>query len=427
MATEPTAQPKITQRLLLRTLILLVLLGVLFVGYRFFETQKNDFNFGSSSAAGLIAALQKTEDGTEAVLIHPDGTIKGTDSYHPGASDRDIVWRPDGKFLFFTSDRTGNTYHVYRWNPDQSDAEARTVGNRSRTNPTFPADDVADANDDMIIVSGGAIEGFDQKTKQTPQLLPPSTSTITSSTAEDQQGGSEALFSAMYGNLGTSFSYGRWCKGNRYIAAIMKRDAGEVLILQDMTPKNGKLLAPLPVVAGDHVVFDVNPKDGSLIYAVQNFQWPDPEKVPESYKKGNKITVPLKHLVGIVDPDKPTPAPIVASKDDKNSFGSPSISPDGSKVVITTGIYDPSTQSLQPKALITMPAQAGGAQAASPLVQGEVYEPSWSKDGALVAFAMRANGKRDIYTIHQDGTSQVNLTGGKGDFSFPKFNPQQKG
>jgi hypothetical protein len=428
MATGSVSQPKITQKLLSRTVFLLFFLAVMFAAYRYVESRKSDFNYGSSSAAGIIAAIQRTDDGSKVVLIEPDGAIKTTDSWKAGVSDRDPVWSPDGKFLFFVSDRSGNTFHVYRWNPDQSDAEARTVGSRGRTNPTFPADDVPDAPNNMLIIGGGTVQALEPSSRQTPQILPPSTSTITNSSADNEQGGSEALFESLYGNLGTSFGYARWCKSNQFIAAIMKRDGGEVLVLQNMTPgQDGKLPPIAPIVAGDHVAFDVSPKDGSLVFTVQGFQWPDPNHIPEEFKKGNHITTPFRHLVGFIDPGSKTPlSPIVASRDDKAAFASPAISPDGSKVLVTGGTYDSSGQNLSSIALLSFPIQVGGASAQSKLADGEIYEPAWSHDGRLIAFAMRANGKRDIYTMHEDGTSQVNITGGKGDFGNPLINPQEK-
>jgi TolB protein len=428
MATGSVSQPKIVQKLLVRTVILLFALAAMFAGYRYVESRHSDFNFGSSSAAGIIAAIKRTEDGSEAVLIEPDGTIKGTESYKPGVTDREPVWSPDGKFLYFVSDRTGNTLHVYRWNPDQPDAEARTVGSRGRTSPTFPADDVPESPNNMLIIGGGTVQSLEPSKRQTPQILPPATATISQSSGDDEQGGSEAQFESLYGHLGTSFSYARWCKGNQYIAAIMKRDGGEVLVVQNMTPKEDGKLPPIePVVAGDHVAFDINPKDGTIVFAIQGFQWPDPTRIPDQFKKGNHVTTPFRHLVGFVDPGGKSPlTPIVATKDDANCFGSPAVSPDGSKLLVTAGPYDPSSQSLSPKALLSYPVQVGGASAQSKMVEGEVYEPSWSHDGKLIAFAMRTNGKRDIYTMHDDGTSQVNLTLGKGDFSNPLINPQVK-
>jgi hypothetical protein len=431
MSTPTSFTPKISQKLLIRTVILLFALAVLFGGYRYFESQKSDFNRGSSSAAGLISATKRTDDGAEVVLIKPDGSIKETTSYKPGVTDREPIWRPDGRFLFFTSDRTQNTYHVYRWNPDEADAEPRTIGTRARTSPSFPAEDVPDANDDMLIISGGTVQSFDPKTKKTPQVLPPNTATITSNT--DEQGGSEALFESTYGSLGTSFSYARWCKGNQYIAAIMKRDSGEVLVLQDMTPISdanspnvGKLPKIIPVVAGDHVTFDVSPKDGTILFSVQGFEWPDPNAIPDQFKKGNHITTPFRHMLGFIVPGEQTgPQAIIASPDDSHSFGTPAVAPDGSKVLVTVGKYDPSSQSVHPSGLFSFPVQHLAAQAGTRLLDGEVYEPTWSHDGKLIAFALRANGKRDIYTMHDDGSAQTNITNGKGDFGNPKFNPQE--
>ncbi len=431
MATNPptAVQPKISQKLLLRTLICLIILGLCFLAYRWYSNQKGDYNgFGSSNTFGLVSAIERKDDGSEAVIIKPSGDIVGTTSWKAPANDEGLTWRPDGRFLFFSSDRKDNTFHIYRWNPDQDDAEARTTSKRSCTNPTFPAEATSGANDSALIISGGTVQSLDPKTQSTPQILPPVSATVTTS-KDEENGGQEGLFQSLYGGLGTSFRLARWCFGGKYIVATMEREGGEVLVLQDMQPNNeGKLERPIPVAAGDRVEFDVSPKDGSVAYDAQGFRWP--AEPPKEFVKNNKVTTPFRHVLGLItypqgaNGPKIATATVALSPDDKNSFGSLAISPDGSTLLVTVGPYDASTESMSSKGLLTMPLQGGGIRSASPLVQGEVYEPSWSPDGNTVAFAMRAGGKRDIYTIHKDGTAQTNLTKGKGDFSNPRFSPQ---
>ena len=421
---EPvTTQPKISQKLILRTAILLFALALLFFGYRYFEEQHGDFNRGSSNSAGVIAAIQIKDDGQEAVLIHPGGAITGTKTWKNGVTDRDITWQPDGRFLYFVSDRDGGTYHLLRLNPDEDTPDQMTTGSRGRSAPTFPADSTTDVANDLLMICGGTVQGFDAKRKITPQLLPPATANITQAT-EEGAGGSEAEFQALYGNLGTAFRYARYCKSNRYIAAIMEREGGEVLILQDLTQKDGKVVPPISVAAGDHIDFDVNPKDGSVVFAVLNYKLVDPEHAPKDLVHNGQLMLPFKHAVGVADPDKRAFVIVGASKDDRICFASPAISPDGASVLVTAGSFDKSTQTIVPKILFSAPIQNEGFQSGSRLISGEIYEPSWSPDGSKIVFAMRANGKRDIYTAAKDGSSPTNLTAGKGDFLTPKFSGQ---
>jgi dipeptidyl aminopeptidase/acylaminoacyl peptidase len=424
---EPiTAQPKISQRLILRTAILLFAIAIMFFGFRYFQEMHGDFDRGSSNSSGDIAAIQIKDNGQETVLIHPDGTITGTKNWIDGVSDRDIVWQPDGRFVYFVSDRDGGTYRLVRLNPDSDSTAPMTAGSRGRSVPSFPADNPPDANSGLLMISGGTIQGFDPKGKLTPQLLPPATTSITHASDEGTEAGAEAEFEAMYGGLGTAFKYARYCKSNRFIAAVMEREGGEVLILQDLTPKDGKLPNPTPVVAGEQVDFDVSPKDGSVVFAVRNFSFLDPKIVPKAYIKNGKIVVPFRHMMGFVDPDQRALQLIGASPDDRAAFSKPAVSPDGSTVLFSAGSYDKTTQSITPKALISCPVAVRGFQTMSHLVDGEVYEPSWSPDGSKIVYAMRISGKREIFTAGKDGSSPTDVTAGKGDFLTPLFSPQIK-
>ena len=421
MATPQSnsAQPKIVQRLLVRTAGFLFALAIIFGGYRWATEQKGDFDRGGDSA-GLVAAIRRQGDGQQAVLIRPDGKIVTTKSWHEGATDREPVWAPDGRFLYFCSDREESTFHVLRWNPEKDDAEARTTGRTSRSNPTFSPGDTGET---LLIVSGGAVRELDPRTRKTPQILPPANAEIAQSSGDES--GTEGSFNAIYGSLGKSFRIARYLLDKRYIAAVMRRDEGELLVLQDLKPVGDKVPKPRAIVAGDHIEFDVNPKDGSVVFSVQNFRWPEIGAVPEQYRKGNRITYPFRNAVGIVDPVQTTPGIVVATPDDKAAFGSPRISPDGNRILLIQGALEEG--SLRPAALLTLPYRPGGIRQASPLVQGDVYEPSWSPDGKTVAFAKRVGGKRDIYTITAEGASETNLTKGQGDFATPLFSPTAKG
>ncbi len=358
MATpEPTtAQPKISQKMVLRTALLLFALAILFFAYRYVEGRHGDFDFGDPHTPGMIAAIEQKPEGQEAVIFRPDGTKLGTDGWKAGVHDRDPVWNPDGKFLYFVSDRGGKAFDLYRWNPDRSDAAQMTSGTRGRSNPTFPADNPTEVNSDLLMISSGMVLGFDPVRKVTPQLLPPPTPNITQSSSEDLQGGADAEFAALYGSLGTAFRYARWCKNDQFIAAIMEREGGgEVLIIQSIQLKDGRLPPPTAICAGDHVEFDVNPHDGSVVYVVQGFKFPDPQNVPAEFKKNNKVTRPFAHAIGFIDPETRSGGLIGASLDDKHSFGGPAVSPDGSTLLVTEGTYDSSSQNQLSAKLLTMP------------------------------------------------------------------------
>lgn len=415
----PGAQPKIVQRLLVRTAGFLIVLAILFGIFRWVQSKQGDYDSGGESV-GMVAAIRMERDGQQAVLIKPDGTIVTTKTWKDGVTDREPVWSPDGRFLYFCSDREEATFNIFRWNPQKDDAESRTIGRTSRSNPTFAPDG---AEDTMLVVAGGNVRELDPKTKKTPQILPPANAEIAQSSG-DEGPTTEGSFSAIYGSLGKSFRIARYIGDKRYIAAVMRREQGELLVIQDLQPVNGRVPKPHPIAAGDRIEFDVNSKDGSVVFSVQNFRWPDPSQAPEQFRKGNRVIVPFRNMVGIVDPTKAAQSIVVATPDDKVAFGTPRVSPDGARLLLIQGAMEDG--SLRSQRLLTMPCAPQGIQTASQLVGGEVYEPSWSLDGKRIVYAKRVGGKRDLFTMTSDGGSETSLTKGQGDFSMPLFSPMTK-
>ena len=266
---------------------------------------------------------------------------------------------------------------------------------------------------------GGFVRELDPATGKAQQILPPVNAEIAQSGAGDEEGTEGSL--SVYGALGKSFRIARYLPGKGSIVAVLRRDEGESLVFQDMTPgANGKLPKPRPVAAGDHVDFDIDPTSGTVAFTVQNFRWPDPAAAPEQFRKNGRITVPFRNMVGLLDA-KGQESIVGAAPDDRAAFGSPRVSPDGTRLLLVQGPIDES--GLRPKALLTLPLRAGGIGQASPLAQGEVYEPSWSPDSKRIAYAKRVGGKRDLFTITAEGSDEKSLTNGKGDFASPLFSP----
>ena len=311
-------QSKISQRLALRTLFLVVLLGGVYFGYQWWKDQSGDLaGLKPAQTVGWLAAIQFQANGQQAVAFDPTGKLMPSGGWKDGNTDRDITWNPSGNRIFFVSDREENNFHVFRWNPtDGSDPARRTIGSRSRSLPMFPRQAGPDADASALITSGGFVLEYRPKDLSTVQVLPPLGREVVQSSYEEG-GGAADQFSGVYAKFGNSFKVARWCKGKDYIAAIMRRDDGEVLILQNMQPTTeGKLPRPEAIVAGDHVEFDVNPQDGSVVFAVQNFQWPIPEAIPAQFHKGNKITRPFAHLLGRIDPEDKSPIVRIGGSND---------------------------------------------------------------------------------------------------------------
>ncbi|CAN5410939.1 hypothetical protein BH11ARM2_BH11ARM2_35560 [soil metagenome] len=421
------AQPKILQKMLLRTVLLAAMLAALFYAYNWTRERKGDFDIAPADTKGWTLAVKVQTDGQQVVAVKPDGTIVENAGWTAGTVDRDAVWQPDGNRAFFVSDRDapGNpkgakAFNIFRWNPvTNGEPDQRTVGTRSRSDPAFPMQPV-EGPVTALITSGGFVQEFDAKDRSTRQILPPVGNEVATS---NDEGGAAASsqFSAFYGELGNSFRTARWLHGKDFIAAVMRRDEGEVLVIQDMRPtSDGKFKRPLVPAAGERIDLAVDPKSGNLVFSVMGFAFPPGQPVPDQFKKGNTITVPFKNALFRVDPEKGMEPPVAASN--VAAFAHPVISPDGSQIVMVVGQF--ADGAITPKQLSILPNQSGAAPAQATLVEGEVYEPVWSKDGSRILYAKRTSGSRSIFEIGKDGSGERNLTGGKGDFANPAPSPQ---
>jgi len=415
--------PKISRSLAYRTLFLVVVVGGMIYGLEWFLQHRSDLGaLRESNTVGWVSAIQYMPEGyQQAVLIEPNGTIHKDPGYVAKTNDRDVTWSPHGNFLYFASDRAEHNFNIYRWSPGSNEAaEQRTIGTRSRGNLRFSVQtEEKDSEAKGLLTTGGLVQEFDPNNSSTAQVLPPSQKEISQSQGDES--GTESQFEGIYGTLGTSFREGQWCGGHRYIAAIMEREAGESLILQDMQPVDGKLPTPKPLVTGEHIEIAINPKDGNIVYCLQNFQWPT--ATPPADKNGKPIKKPFVNAIGVLSP---TEQPITLSANNGQLlFSSPSISSDGKSIAVIVSTVK--NGEVQIGGLATFPT-SNDPQFKPLRLQGEFHEPSWSPDGQHIVASIKLPGKPySIYAIPSDGSSApINLTGDKGDFRYPRYSPQQK-
>lgn len=420
---KSSIMPKISKKLAYRTLALIVVVGSLTLGLEWFLKVRSDLGgLKPSDTVGWISAVQYLPQGQQAVLISPDGKVHTDPGYKSKTEDRDIIWSPNGNFLYFVSDREENTFNLFRWSPSStSPAERRTIGTRSRSSLKFPAQsgDEADNVAKGLITTGGLVQEFDPSNQSTAQILPPTTKEISQSHGGDESG-TQSQFEGAYGNLGTSFREAQWCSNGKYIVAVMRRDAGEILIAQEMQAVDGKFPLPRPIVAGEHVDFAVNPKDGTVVYCVQGFQWPD--GTPPMGKDGKPVKKQFVDAVGSVD--LAGKLVILQASQGDIAFSSPTISPDGQSLAVCVAkvINGEAT----PQGLITLPAH-NDPSFKPHQYGGDIHEPSWSPDSKRILAAVRLTGKpRSIYEIFLDGSTPRNVTGDSGNFGYPRYSPQTK-
>jgi len=415
-------QPLMNRKMLNRLAFGLMTIAIILFGWNFLSRFFEDPDLGSVNSTGWIAAIEETPNGSQAVIIKSSGQVVASPDFADGNQDQGIVWQPDGNRLFFSSDRDpAKSFHIFRWNPAKEVVQDRSIGSRSQDNPTFPIDSLQPIAQNFLIISGGLVDDFNPRNGETHQQIPFVGRNPTE--AEGGQGvGSQ--FGPEYKYLGTAFRIARWCDDKKYIVGVMERDTGgETLVVQNMNPTNTEDAMPVPVIAGDHIDFTIDPASGSIVYCVQNWRVIDPDHPPKGLVKGNKIVPPFENAIGDLNLNDPTKSGIVAaSPDNTMCFGMPAITPDGSKILFVAGNY---SNGLVSQGLFVCANQPRSSTSLTQLLRGSIYSPSWSPDGKQMTFIKPGtSGKNDVFTMGNDGSNLKDLTNGSGNFSAPQFSPQ---
>lgn len=419
--------PKNVQKLAARTVVLLLAVAAILGGLQWWKNRDGDLDLGGAETKGNILALKLLDDGSRVVVIRPDGTVEESSDYRPGASDRDAVWYPSGNRVLFVSDRKEGATHIYRWNPGKNDdPQQKTVDESSRGEIAFAREPGEKTDDSALVATRGNIEEFFPSQSKSVKILPPSLREIAQGTGDEA--GSQGTFQALYQELGTSFRAARWCRDKTRVAAIMRRgdEGGEVLVIQSLVPdEKGVLPPPAPVIAGERIDMDVNPATGDLAFSCTFFDFPTARLRREATVNG-KVQRPFRHVLGLVDLSdnlRPQLVIVAAATNDQNVFGPPSVAPDGSRLLVPVGTWKDAA--FAPQGLVVFPARQAGGSSATPVKQGEIYEPSWSPDGDRIVYIRRDGEQRTIFVAGADGSGETAVARGKGDFAHPLFSPQK--
>ena len=409
------------ERLLLRFAIGLLLLAGLVFGINALRQFGQDPDIVKADTRGMIAAIQYEGDGARVVLFDAEGKKTDVPGWSQGNHDTEPVWRPDGQRLFFTSDREEGTFHIFRLRPGDK-PERRSIGTRSKGTPWFGPAGNPNVNASALVVAGGSEVGtvceYTPRDGAIRQILPPPGDT---STGED--GGTVNQAANLYSRIGESFRQARYGKDRRFVIATMKREDGDILLIQDLEPNpQGKMTPPTPVIAGNSVTIDVGP-DGSATICVQGFQWIDPENIPAEFIKEGKAVRPFQFGVITVDPSVPGSSKVIfATDDDANFLSHPRVSPDGAQVLYLNGKVGASGE-FEPKQLIVAKTGAPPTEGVA-VSQHAVFEPSWTPDSKFILYARPVGRARPLFEINPADGTEKRLTHDDGEYAFPSLSPQ---
>ncbi len=409
------------KKLALRLIIGLFTIAILFVGYNWLKEFVKDPNVGTSDTTGMVAAIQFHDNGARAVAFRANGDMLESPDWKEADQDQQISWSPNGSRVFVSSNRGQEAFNIFAWYPEKNIFEQRSTGSRSQSVPWFPIWATPDEEATGLITAGGFVLAFDPKEQTTRQILPPVAKDRIS--GEGGEGGAAGTLDALYSRLGSSFREAKWGKGKESIYAVMRRDDGEILIINRLVADDPRMLAPVAYRAANEIQFDTTPEGGAVV-VIRGFQFPDKENIEPEFIKNGVAVPPYRNEVSVIkfnEQGQPVPVMLALVQDDKNVFYDPAVSPDGTKLAIV--IVEQAGDVTKPLGLVIMPLEERGAERGTMIVAGEISMPSWSPDGTMLTYLKRQPaGNNSVFTIKADGSGERRLTD-EGDFTSPKFSP----
>lgn len=427
----PPKQPKISQKLVLRTAIGLFVLAGLIFGFVWLKGTKGDIgDLGSIDSIGAIAAIEQTADGSQVVYFDGKGDKHAEPDYKPGTTEKDPIWSNDGNRIFFSSDREKQIYQIFRWNAaTDAKPENRAPSTLKRFKPQL---DPFGGPDDLLFIQQGLGYRLDVKAGKASRIFPP----IDQHRAEEQDnndnagpGGSGSFdfgLAAEYGLVSAKWVTPTWLVG------VRRLEDRESLIAQSTEMQNGMHQPYVVLFTGKHISFDVSTANGLVICAIEGFRFNEGHPVPSQFIKDGKIVPPFRNVMikGTLDEllqglegIKPKQNVLMASNKENEIFGDVALSPNGTEFAVTLATSDPN-EPFKPVGLAVFTLDPSKPQTGR-IAVGEIFDPCWSPDGQTLAFSMRdGKGNRPIYTIPKAGGTQKLISSSTGIFTSPVFSPQ---
>jgi len=243
----------------------------------------------------------------------------------------------------------------------------------------------------------------------------------------------------MYDRIGKGFKSARWGPGRQSIYTVMDREGDDVFVQNPLTKEINKG-RPLPFVAAKRIEFDTD-KAGAAAIVVRQFQFLDPENVPEEYLKDGKAVPPYDCGLMIIPPDGGQPVlvcqtkgprfflgkpdkPMITAKSGALTIGSPRFAPDGSAVAFVIGDLS-GERGIKGQGLMVVPLKAGTPfEGPQMIAQGNIEELTWSADARYMAFTDQVSPTERTLNLVDFQSKQASVLGKGGLFSSPAFSPQ---
>ncbi len=417
----------------------LIGIAALIFGFQWFqEALKDPGGESKVDTQGWVAAIRSAPNGGKVVAVKPDGTIVEPTDGKGAHDDREAVWRPDGNRVLVLSNRDGTAYDVFRWDPGDGSVGRRSGDSRGKASLNYRNAREGENGPTALVTMGGLVYEYDQRDASFRQVLPPAVGRTV--VQGEDSGGAVGQMDALYRQIGETFVVARWAPSHDLIYAVMRREEGEVFVVNPLNQKvnQGR---PRPLMAGGKVEFDVGP-NGLVAVSLLGYQFLDPADVPAEFLKDGVPTPPVSSGVFLIPPGqqpfiiaharnrgfflgplRPDAKPQFTHPDREFGFAQPTVSPDGARLAVVIGTVTREGV-FESTGLIVFPIAPDSREGVRQVTGGGVGDPSWSPDSQRLVFTLRApDGRRALAVGTLDGAPPKPLSL-DGDFSRPSFSPQ---
>ncbi|MCG9895193.1 MAG: hypothetical protein MH204_06935 [Fimbriimonadaceae bacterium] len=400
-----------------RTILGIAAIVLLFLGWQWFDRWSQDpENESQVNTAGFIAALD--ESSKTAAVFDSNGNEVKPPAAPAGREDREVSWGPTGAHVFISSNRETEGFNVHRWNPVNGSLRARSQGSRNQSAPSFYPDGSVESLREGLVVGGGTVQVFDPKKVRLQQILPPLDK---GRATGDEGGGMVGSMSGAFAEIGSSFKEAEWGPEKKAIFAVMRRERGEVLVLNALeADAQGRTPPPIPLAAADRILLDSQP--GGMLAGVVGFQWPDPAAIPEQFLKDGVPQKPYENSV-LFMPSLDAPPQTLPPFPDGQFAAELALSPDGTRAAFVLARKVDDTVEKLGLLIVSL----DGSAPPVPIDRGVISQPSFSPDGLRVVYIKADGEDRAIFTSSASSSSPRRVSPSGRSFRSPVFSPQTQG
>jgi Tol biopolymer transport system component len=343
-------------------------------------------------------------------VMNADGTGQTRLTTH-AKQDTGNTWSPDDTRIAFESDRDDTTtedetnYSIYTMNADGASPTRLTFSTPplgTDNAPSWTAGDVPLVSN-LAVADTTLNEGNSGSTLAsfTITLSPASSQTVTVSyTTNNSWLTTKALagsdYTAVSGTL--TFAPGETSK---VVAVPVLGDTtiegNEVFLLDLSGAQNATITNSMGI--GTIVNDDYGVRGGKIAF--------------ESVRDDN-------YDIYVMNGDGSNPTRLTTNREAESS---PEWSPDGTKIAYITAFISSSAPHTEPNTEIYVMNADGTNQVRLTNGPGADTNPTWSPDGAKIAFTSNRDGNAEIYVMDANGSNPTRLTNNSASDSYPDWNP----